>query len=338
MIKVFPFIKHLLCRKRIWAFLLCYCVQFSYGMSLSHYSQCMYALNKPDSAALIAIRTGITMGDTVFLAVNPQTLSTHFVKKNSYAAQALPHGLFDSLFGKTTYAVLLAEAQQRDFPLQDAGITHGVRIQHGIDLTIDLCPSSKPLDRSFFERLIDVFTVEERPVPVSIAVTGVWIKEHTDDFYWLVGLVANGNLAITWINHSYSHRYDKSRPLPQNFLLEKGTNLDTEIMATEKLLIDKGQTPSLFFRFPGLISDRALYLKVLSYGLIPVGSDAWLAKNQQPHSGSIVLVHANGNEPLGLEKFFKLVKSESATIADKEWFLYDLRESLEQEDSSSQKK
>jgi len=51
-----------------------------------------------------------------------------------------------------------------------------------------------------------------------------------------------------------------------------------------------------------------------------------------------VLVHANGNEPLGLEKFFKLVKSEAATIADKEWFLYDLRESLEQEDSSSQKK
>jgi hypothetical protein len=103
---------------------------------------------------------------------------------------------------------------------------------------------------------------------------------------------------------------------------------------TEKELIDKGQIPSLFFRFPGLISDREIYLKVISYGLVPVGSDAWLAKNQMPSDGSIVLVHANGNEPLGLKKFFTLINNRSAGNTEREWFLYDLRESLEPEDST----
>ena len=37
-------------------------------------------------------------------------------------------------------------------------------------------------------------------------------------------------------------------------------------------------------------------------GLIPLGSDAWLAKNEWPREGSIVLVHANGNEPLGVRR------------------------------------
>jgi hypothetical protein len=142
--------------------------------------------------------------DTVFLAVDPRTLSTRLVKKQGRTTRALSSGLFDSLFGKTAYGVLLADARACDLPLQDAGITHGARNRHGIDLTIDLCPSNKPLDRPFFVHLIDVYTNEERPVPVSIAVTGVWMKEHPDDFNWLAGLVARGDLSVTWINHSYS--------------------------------------------------------------------------------------------------------------------------------------
>jgi len=34
--------------------------------------------------------------------------------------------------------------------------------------------------------------------------------------------------------------------------------------------------------------------------MIPIGSDAWLAKNQWPKEGSIVLVHANGHELIGI--------------------------------------
>jgi hypothetical protein len=268
-------------------------------------------------------------GDTFYLAVDPADLSTQIVNKCDVGVRELSPGLFDLLYGGTAYAALLAEAKAQALPLQDAGITHAARAQRGIDLTVDLCPSNKPLDRSFFTQLIGAFANEERPVPVAIAVTGVWMTEHPGDFEWLTGLVDKGDLSVTWVNHSYSHRFDRSRPLQRNFLLEQGTDLEKEVTKTETALIEKGQVPSVFFRFPGLVSNRELYLKIISWGLVPVGSDAWLAKNQQPQNGSIVLVHGNGNEPFGLKKFLKLVKKNSAMIANKEWFLYDLRESLE---------
>jgi len=34
--------------------------------------------------------------------------------------------------------------------------------------------------------------------------------------------------------------------------------------------------------------------------LIPIGSAAWLAKGETPRAGSLILVHANGNEPEGI--------------------------------------
>jgi hypothetical protein len=88
-----------------------------------------------------------------------------------------------------------------------------------------------------------------------------------------------------------------------------------------------GIVPSVFFRFPGLVSDKDHVLAVMAYGLIPVGSDAWLGKNEQPKVGSIVLVHANGNEPIGVRRFLRLIREERQSIVHKEWLLLDLRES-----------
>ena len=68
----------------------------------------------------------------------------------------------------------------------------------------------------------------------------------------------------------------------------------------EKLLISRQEVPSLFIRFPGLISDRNVIETVKKLGLIPLGAEAWLAKGQQIRDGSVVLVHGNGNEPAGL--------------------------------------
>jgi hypothetical protein len=69
-------------------------------------------------------------------------------------------------------------------------------------------------------------------------------------------------------------------------------------------------------------------MRVLAYGLIPVGSDAWLAKKQKPESGSIVLIHGNGNEPLGITKFLALVEQERTAIKKRNWLLFDLRDSM----------
>jgi hypothetical protein len=71
-----------------------------------------------------------------------------------------------------------------------------------------------------------------------------------------------------------------------------------------------------------------VFAKITAYGLIPVGSDAWLAKNQKPQNGSIVLVHANGNEPYGIKQFFRLIREERDSINAGRWMLYDLRESV----------
>ena len=96
-------------------------------------------------------------------------------------------------------------------------------------------------------------------------------------------------------------------------------------------LLQKGLLFSAFFRFPGLVSDHQLVETVTDYGLIPVGSDAWLAKGQAAHNGTIVLIHGNGNEPVGIKDFIKLLQNEKPAVIDKEWQLYDLRESVENE-------
>ena len=117
-------------------------------------------------------------------------------------------------------------------------------------------------------------------------------------------------------------------PFSMNFLLKKGIDIDKEILKNEVTMIENGLIPSVFFRFPGLVSDFDIFKEVIAYGLIPIGSDAWLAKGQKPGPGSIVLIHGNGNEPLGIKKFFKLLQREKADIKKKNWLLYDLRESI----------
>jgi len=170
------------------------------------------------------------------------------------------------------------------------------------------------------------FGKEEKPVPVAVAVTGVWMDSHDPDLKFLQKLEKSGDISVTWINHTYHHRWRKSQPLKENYLLEKGTDVSGEILKTEAAMIERGLTPSIFFRFPGLVSSRELVLTVESFGLIPVGSDAWLGKNQWPKEGSIVLIHANGNEPFGIARFMKLIREEREKIVHGQWLLLDLRE------------
>lgn len=86
-------------------------------------------------------------------------------------------------------------------------------------------------------------------------------------------------------------------------------NLDTEILLTEQYLLEHNQTPSVFFRFPGLVSNTLLLNQLKKFGLIPLSADAWLAKDEQVSPGGIVLVHGNGNEPLGIRLVTPLLNS-----------------------------
>ena len=142
--------------------------------------------------------------------------------------------------------------------LQNAGLTHGGG--QGDFITGDLCPSQKPLDRAFFTRL----EAASPHVPVALSISGLWLIHHFDDFRWLVGQRNSGALDILWTDHTYHHPYHRKLPDDANFLLTKGVDPQEEILDTERLLIANGETPSLFFRFPGLISSDPLMQAVAS--------------------------------------------------------------------------
>lgn len=270
-------------------------------------------------------------GRRYFLLVNPQTLDTKIADDGFYKITPMSYQQARKYFANTPYIKALAKAESQSVTIQDAGIERGMPKETGITLTADLCPSHRPLDRRIFTDIINGFKSVESPVPIALSVSGLWMKHHQPDIAWLKQLQANHEVYITWVNHSYNHRVSKTNPLKTNFLLEPGTDINYEVLETEKAMLANGLLPSVFFRFPGLVSDQQLVYKITGFGLIPIGTDAWLAKGQQPQAGSIVLIHGNGNEPVGVNDFIKLLQSKASSIANKQWLLYDLRETVEED-------
>jgi hypothetical protein len=247
----------------------------------------------------LAIRR-MSVDDTpLILAVDPQSLQTSLERASCWRCEATS----DAEQAETRYLKALHPPQDPTRPpaLVNAGLIHGAG--DGAFVTGDLCPSRKPLDRAFFEKL----SAQGPRTPVMLAVSGGWIARHGADFAWLRGKERNGALAITWANHSYTHPYVRRLADQKNYFLRPGVDVDREIFETERLIIAEGETPSVFFRFPGLVADAALLEHVRSRHLIALGADGWLALGLRPRPGSIVLVHPNGNEPAGLKIFSRLI-------------------------------
>lgn len=313
-----------------WVFLLCLWLNLTPGLAqetVKNYAVCT-GLAKVMGVEQVVMRKMEKNGLLFYLTVNPQTLSTQLVPAAGVAFKPMNWLETRSYFQQTPYFKALTVAGQQSLALQDAGIIHGYPKEKGITLTIDLCPSHKPLDRIIFTSLIAAFKTIEQPVPVALSITGRWMLSHNDDLNWLKELVAKKEIDITWTDHTYNHHFSPTAPLKTNFLLEPGTDINFELLGTELAMIQHGLLPSVFFRFPGLVSDQRVVDSVLAYGLIPIGSDAWLAKGQQAAPGSIVLIHGNGNEPVGVNDFIRLLKSRAPDIINKQWILYDLPESV----------
>lgn len=238
-------------------------------------------------------------------------------------------------YKNTPYIKAIEVAKLQSFGIQNSGISHGYPKEKGITLTIDLCPSHKPLDRVIFNSLINEFKKIELPVPIALSITGRFMINHSDDIEWLKSLETSGDICITWINHSFNHHFNPKIALKDNFLLEPGTDINFEVLGTEIALLEKGLLFSAFFRFPGLVSNNQLIEQITNFGLIPIGSDAWLAKGQPANNGNIVLIHGNGNEPIGVKDFILLLQKKRKSVINKQWLLYDLRESVEEEFESN---
>jgi hypothetical protein len=277
---------------------------------------------------LVVLRSFRNDGRRFLLVVDPRTLETRTLPAAGVSVERRPWPAVRKMIADTVYGRALAEAEEHGAPLQDAGLTRLRPAAPGVDLTVDLCPSRRPLDRVLFTALVEELGRFQKPVPVAVALTGAWMREHSEDLAWLLSLVRAGELAPTWVDHSFHHRSSPTLPIRDNFLLEAGTDLASELLETERAMLAAGLTPSVFFRFPGLVSRPEIYARVVAFGLVPVGSDAWLAKNEWPRDGSIVLVHANGNEPLGVRRFLQLLRDQKEAIQSKSWQLLDLRESV----------
>ncbi len=275
-------------------------------------------------------------GRDYLLLINPQTLQSKVDESSFYQIKPMTLAETRTFFKSTPYEKAISTSEKQSVNIQDAGIERGMPTETGISLTADLCPSHKPLDRRIFTDMITEFKKVEKPVPIALSVSGLWMLKHVTDIEWLKKLRDSGEIRVTWVNHSYNHRVSATAPLKENFLLEPGTDMNVEVLSTEKLMLKNGLVPSCFFRFPGLVSDQQLVYKVTDYGLIPIGSDAWLAKGQQAQDGSIVLIHGNGNEPVGVADFIKLLQSKTKQISEKQWLLYDLSSTVEDEEKQGQ--
>lgn len=279
----------------------------------------------------ITLRKFVNSGRQYLLLVNPKTLETRTDDLSGYSVTPLRKEQLRTVFANSAYIKALKEAEAQSVSLQDAGIERGIPKEAGISLTADLCPSHRPLDKRIFTDIIAEFKRVETPVPVALSISGLWMLHHQQDLAWLKDLQAKHQIYITWVNHSYNHRVSLKNPLKMNFLLEPGTDINYEVLETEKAMLANGLLPSVFFRFPGLVSDQQLVYKITGFGLIPIGTDAWLAKGQQPQAGSIVLIHGNGNEPVGVNDFIKLLRAKAPEVAKKQWLLYDLRQTVEED-------
>ena len=167
---------------------------------------------------------------------------------------------------------------------------------NGYALTMDLCPSSRKFDQDFFD-----FLVAKKASPLYLCISGKWAEKHKKDLDYI--LSKKKEVEIVWVSHSYSHYYDPKKKLQNNFMLSENTNFDVEVLNNEKLMLRYGIVLSPFFRFPGLVCDENICQKLISYGLIPLSSKAWLAKGEKAKKGSVILLHINGNERQGLPLF-----------------------------------
>ena len=253
-------------------------------------------LCRKDGETRVAIRSMTLRGDAALLLADPGTLATKLERAACWTcAETSDEALADvRLIRAVERAARAPDVAHRGF-LSNAGLKHGEG--GGVYFTGDLCPSRKPLEREFLASL------EAERTPVALSISGLWLKHHFADFTWLMGEAARGALAITWTNHTYSHPYKKGAPEAETFLLTPGVDPAFEIEETERLLIANGGVPSVFFRFPGLVSSSPLMKAVAAHHLVTLGADAWLALGATARDGSIILVHPNGNEPNGLKIF-----------------------------------
>lgn len=258
-----------------------------------------------------------------FLVLDPQ----RFEQKPMTAARVLSsRPAADRAWRESAFSRALDRQASPPHPLQNDGLRAAEYPVKGFFVTADLCPGKRPLDRRFFTATASL--PQKPPLPIALMVSGLWMKHHQADLAWLKDQVAAGRLAVTWVNHSFTHAHDPIAPLDKNFLLIPETDFPGEVLLLERLLLEQDLTPSPFFRFPGLVSNQRLIEGLRELHLIPIGTNAWMAKGDTPRAGSVILIHANGNEPEGVHRLLAFYDGQRGAFLRGDSALLPLREAF----------
>jgi hypothetical protein len=261
-----------------------------------------HALFKPFYDAKRELRIAIRQYDSGsasnLLVLNPFSLTNEIIPARTVN---FSEDIAPSVWEDTPFYKALETYTAAPYKLSNFGLTSASEYTSGIFLTIDMCQSNKLFEQLMFQRVINLPQRQNGPIPIAIAFTAKWANQHPTELAWILQQVALDNLDVTWINHSYSHPYNSKVPLNKTFMLTPGIDFQAEVLQNEIAMLERGIVPAPFFRFPGLISDQNLIQALKKLSLIPIGSNAWLALGQTPRPGSIILVHGNGNEPVGIK-------------------------------------
>lgn len=275
----------------------------------------------------IAIRSYLNNEKSYFVLVDPNSFKTEIALQELVI---LPTNKIEKenllkKLSKTPYIKVLNKYSSSSTPYiqQNYGATSSMYKVKGQFLTIDMCPSSKSFEEDFFKKFVELSIKLNKPIPIAICVSGLWINKHTEEFLWLLKQQENGYLQITWVNHSFSHPYFKDKPLEDNFLLSNKDDFENEVLEAGKILVSYNIAPSPFFRFPGLVSDQTLIEKLKDLGFIPLGSNAWLAKGEKVQNGSFILVHGNSNEKAGIDLIMPMLPELKLLPIEKAFLLHD---------------
>lgn len=268
---------------------------------------------------LAVIRTATFQGEAARLVVDADSFATSLVTAASLAQASRAATAGDRL-QDTPYLRSLGELARRGGAL-DHVAAGAPFARDGVDepfaLTIDMCQSRKAWERRLFEWAVSLSNELGEPVPVGIAMTGVWAKAHPVELEQLLTWERAGKLAITWMNHSSTHPLhclDASCRRAE-FLTARSVDFDEEVLGEERVVLARGMIPSTIFRFPGLVHDANRLRQLSRLSLMPLDADGWIAKGQPIRPHAVVLVHGNGNEPEGIAGFLRQVETPSRKAA-----------------------
>lgn len=266
---------------------------------------------------VFAIRTLSLQNERVRLVVDGSTLVTSLVPEGALATSARAATATDRA-SDSPYAKSLASLAASGSSLDRlASSSPNLGAEEPFALTIDMCQSRKPWDRKLFEWAVTLSDQLRKPVPLGIAMTGLWAKAHPAELDELLGWERSGKITITWINHSSTHplHCQNASCSKAQFLTAPSVDFDEEVLGEERTVIARGMIPSVIFRFPGLIHDATRLRQLNRLSMLPIDANGWIAKGQPIAPRAVVLVHGNGNEPEGITGFLRQVGTPARSAA-----------------------